>query len=416
MKSLTMFVFILLLTSYAYSQTSLTIDECYERAEINYPLIRQRELIQKSKNFSIENASKGYLPQISISGQATYQSDVTQIPVEMPGVEPLSKDQYKVFGEIVQTLYHGGLVKQQKQMEEINAVVEEEKLAVELYQLKSRINELFFGILLIQEQTAQSELVKQDITSGLKKTEAAIANGAAIRSAADVLQAELLRVDQRIIELQSTQNAYKEILGLFINQKIDDNITLQKSVLNIDTRTINRPELKLFDYQKQSIDINRAMLSARKKPRMELFFQGGYGRPALNMLENQFDFFYLGGVRFNWLLSGFYTYGKEKQILNLRQQSLDVQKETFLFNTGLTLNQHDAEITKLQRLIQVDEEIIALRTRIKQTASVQLEQGVISSTDYIREVNAEDQAKQNLVLHETQLLMAKAKYQFTSGN
>ena len=416
MKSLTMLVFILLLTPFAYSQARLTIDECYERAETNYPLIRQRELIQKSKAFSIENASKGYLPQISISGQATYQSDVTQIPFEMPGVEPLSKDQYKVFGEIAQTLYQGGLVKQQLQMEKINAVVEEEKLAVELYQLKNRINELFFGILLIQEQTAQSELVKQDITSGLKKTEAAIAYGSAIRSSADVLQAELLRVDQRIIELQSAQNAYKEILGLFINQEIDDNTVLQKPEMNSDSKTINRSELSLFDYQKQSIDINRAMLSARKKPRIELFLQGGYGRPALNMLENQVDFFYLGGVRFNWLLSGFYTFGKEKQMLNLRQQSLDVQKETFLFNTGLTLNQHDAEITKLQRLIQVDEEIITLRTRIKQTASVQLEQGVISSTDYIREVNAEDQAKQNRVLHETQLLMAKAKYQFTSGN
>lgn len=416
MKSLTMLVFILLLTPFAYSQARLTIDECYERAETNYPLIRQRELIQKSKAFSIENASKGYLPQISISGQATYQSDVTQIPFEMPGVEPLSKDQYKVFGEIAQTLYQGGLVKQQLQMEKINAVVEEEKLAVELYQLKNRINELFFGILLIQEQTAQSELVKQDITSGLKKTEAAIAYGSAIRSSADVLQAELLRVDQRIIELQSAQNAYKEILGLFINQEIDDNTVLQKPEMNSDSKTINRSELSLFDYQKQSIDINRAMLSARKKPRIELFLQGGYGRPALNMLENQVDFFYLGGVRFNWLLSGFYTFGKEKQMLNLRQQSLDVQKEIFLFNTGLTLNQHDAEITKLQRLIQVDEEIITLRTRIKQTASVQLEQGVISSTDYIREVNAEDQAKQNRVLHETQLLMAKAKYQFTSGN
>jgi hypothetical protein len=158
------------------------------------------------------------------------------------------------------------------------------------------------------------------------------------------------------------------------------------------------------------------MLSARKKPKIELFVQGGYGRPGLNMLKNEFSFYYLGGIRFNWLLSGFYNFRREKQILDLRQQSIDLQKETFLFNTGLTLNQHDTEIRKLQRLTEVDDEIIGLRARIKQTASVQLEEGVISSADYIREVNAEDQARQNRVLHETQLLMAKAKYQYTSGN
>lgn len=416
MKLFTLASFIILIAPIAYGQDVLTLDECYTRAQANYPLIRQRDLIQKTKSFSIENASRGSLPRISIGGQATYQSEVTRIPVEMPGIEPLSKDQYKVFGEISQALYHGGIVNQQKQLEDINGVVEEKKLEVELYQLKNRINDLFFGILLLQEQATQSHLVKQDIASGLKKTEAAIANGVALRSAADVLQAEVLRVDQRIIELESNQKSFKEILGLFINQTVSDRTILQTPEMAIGTTAINRPELKLFDFQKQSMDINRALLSARKKPVVDLFVQGGYGRPGLNMLENEFSFYYLGGIRFSWLLSGFYTFNREKQILNLRQQSLDIQKETFLFNTDLTLNQHSAEIVKLQRLIQVDEEIITLRTRVRKTASAQLEQGVISSSDFIREVNAEDQAKQNRVLHATQLLMAQAKYQYTSGN
>ena len=161
--------------------------------------------------------------------------------------------------------------------------------------------------------------------------------------------------------------------------------------------------------------MNQALLSASKKPRVELFLQGGYGRPGLNMLENEFNLYYLGGIRFSWQLSGLYTFRGEKELLNIRRQSVGIQRETFLFNTGLTTNQYQVEIAKLHRLIEVDDEIISLRTKVRQTAAVQLEEGVITSTDFIREVNAEDQAKQNRVLHETQLLLAAAKYQFTTG-
>lgn len=418
MKRIVFLIFQMLIVPYTFAQERLTIGECYERAESNYPLIRQRELIAKSKAYSIENASKGALPQIMIGGQATYQSDVTQVPLSMPGmeIETLSKDQYKVFGEISQTLYNGGVVRQQKQLEEVNGRVEEQKLAVELYQLKNRINELFFGALLIREQIIQSELVKQDIASGLKKIEASIANGTALKIAGDVLRAELLKTDQRIIELQAAGEAYREMLGLFINQQVAVNTILEKPQAETPTQEIHRPELTLYTLQQQNIDASRALLSARKRPKIELFVQGGYGRPALNMLKNDFDMYYIGGVRFSWLLSGFYTFEKEKQILDLRRQSVDAQKETFLFNTRLTLGQQDTEITKLQRLIAVDRDIITLRTQVKQTAFVQLEQGAITSTDYVREVNAEDQARQNLALHETQLLMASAKHQFTSGN
>jgi hypothetical protein len=418
MKRSMLFVIALSGLAQAYAQERLTLDDCYRRAEANYPLIRQKELILKSKALLLANAATGVLPQVLLGGQATYQSDVTQVPFSMPGreIEPLSKDQYKVFAEVSQTLYQGSLVRQQKTMEEVNGAVEEQKLAVELYQVKGRVNELFFGILLLQEQVAQNALVKQDIAVGLRKVQASIANGTALKSAGDVLQAELLRADQRLIELQSSQQTYKDMLGLFINTAVGDSAVLERPAMTMNQETVNRPELSLYTLQKQSIAVSRDMLAARRRPKVELFVQGGYGRPALNMLENQFNLYYIGGVRFSWLISGFYTFGREKQVLELRQQGLDVQQETFLFNTGLTLRQYGAEVAKLQRLIQVDEEIIGLRQKVKQTASLQLEQGTITSNDYVREVNAEDQARQSLVLHETQLLMARALHQFTSGN
>lgn len=406
---------LLFFTSFARSQDTLTVVECYERAEANYPLIAQRGLIEKTGTFTVENASKGYLPQISIGGQATYQSDVTRIPVEMPGVAPLSKDQYRIFGEISQNLYHGGVVREQKRAEEVNAAIESGKLEVDIYLLRDRINDLFFGILLLREQIAQSQLLRDDLFIALKKVEASIQHGTALRSAGYVLRAELLRIDQRIIELQTAETSFREMLGMFTDRLIESSTVLVKPEWTAGSEEIDRPELKLFSIQKQGIETNRALLSARKKPRIELFLQGGYGRPALNMLENRFDFYYLGGIRFNWLLSGYYTFRRENEILDLRQQSVDVQKETFLFNTNLTRRRHEADISQLQRLIQVDDEIIALRMRVLPTATAQLGEGVISATDYIREVNAADQAKQNRALHETQLLMARAKYRFTTG-
>jgi outer membrane protein TolC len=400
----------------AAGQDTLTVERCYALAESNYPLVAQRELIRQTKDLSLENAAKGYLPQISIGGQATYQSDVTRIPFNVPDVEPLSKDQYRVYAEAAQSLYHGGVIRWQERIEEINAATEAQRLEVEIYQLRDRINDLFFGIMLLQEQIAQSELVKQDLETALRKVEGSIRYGTALKSAADVLKAESLRVDQKIIELESTGQSLREILGVFIGRPIEKSTVLEKPQRTITEEVVNRPELSLFQRQRQGIEASRGMLSARKKPKIELFVQGGYGRPALNMLENTFDTYYIGGLRFQWQLSGYYTFRREKQILDLRQESLGVQQETFLFNINLASRQHRAEIAKLQRLLAVDDEIIALRMQVQQTASAQLEQGVIPATDYIREVNAADQAKQNRALHEAQLLVAQAKYRFTNGH
>jgi outer membrane protein TolC len=416
MKNITVVVFMMSAAFLADAQDILTLQECYARAEANYPLTRQRALIAKSRNYSVANAVRASLPQVSLGGQATYQSDVTQIPVEMPGVEPLSKDQYRIFGEISQTLYRGGMVNRNKEAADLDGQIEEQQLEVDLYQVRNRVNELFFGILLMQEQVAQSELVKADLNAGLKKVEAAMVNGTAIRSSADVIRAELLSVDQRIVEMESAAQSYRLILSQFMGETIGEDTRLEKPASVALSSDINRPELKLFEMQRRGIDSRVGLLSAAHKPAVELFLQGGYGRPGLNMLENKFNPYYLAGIRFSWKLSGFYTYGNEKQILSIRRQGLEVQEETFRFNTGLTLGQHEVEIQKLQRLIDVDEAIISLRRSVRETAAVQLEEGVITATDYVREVNAEDQAHQSRALHETQLLLAQAKYQLTSGN
>lgn len=415
MKTVITFVFVFSLLFSARSQSALTLGECYERAEAHYPLIKQTHLIERTKNLSVENALKGHLPRIQVNGQATYQSDVIQIPVELPGVEPLSKDQYRIFGEVSQTLYQGGLVHQQKDAAQASSVIEQKQLEVDLYELRSRINDLFFGILLLREQITQSELIRDAIGTSLKKTRAAIAYGTALPGAADVLQAEVLKVEQRIIEMSASEDVYRKILSKFVGESISRETVLQRPVLAASSSSISRPELELFKARSRSLEIQRAQLSSRSKPRVELFFQAGYGRPGLNMLENRFDTYYLGGLRFAWQISGYYTLKRDYEILDLRRQSVDLQKETFLFNTGLSLDQFESEMTRLRRLVEVDDEIIALRAKVRRTAEVQLEEGVITSSEYIREVNAEDQAKQSRALHDTQLLLAQARYLFISG-
>jgi outer membrane protein TolC len=414
------YLWLLLLHAYtaqAQQNETLTIEACYTWAEQNYPLVKQRDLITKSKEYSIGNAMKGYLPQWSINGQATYQSAVTQLPIALPGAEvpQLSKDQYKLYAEVNQTIYDGGAIRNQKHAHEMNAKVEEQKLAVELYTLKERINHLYFGILTTDEQLRQNEILQNDLKLGIQKTQASINNGTAFKSSADALKAELLKANQRTTELEATRLAYLEMLGLFINQTLNDNTVLTRPQQLTISNEITRPELSLYDYQNKSIDVQYQQLQVKNNPKLNLFVQGGYGRPALNMLSNDFEAYYIGGVRLSWSLGGLYTLKKEKAILENSRRTIGLQRETFLFNTNLTSRQQHADITRLQELMISDDEIITLRTSVKKAAAAQLENGVITSNDYLREVNAEDQARQTRILHEIQWLLAQYNHQVTTG-
>jgi len=400
------------------SQHALTLQQCYTLANQNYPLVKQMALIEKTSEYSLENASRGFLPQVSLNGQITYQSEVIEFPISSPDVAipALRKDQYKIYAEVSQSLTDAHTIKQQKELLRANTAADQQNLEVALFQLKERINQLFFGILLLDAQLEQTEIIKTDIRSGIKRANASIANGTALKSSADILQAELLKTDQRTVELQANRKGYADMLALFIGQTIEENTVFQTPPSETIPTEINRPELKLYDLQQKSFEIQDRLITARNIPRLSFFLQGGYGRPTLNVLTNEFGFYYIGGLRLGWNLSGFYTSSGERQLQTLNRQSIAVQRETFLFNTNLSLRQQNAEIVKLQQLMTTDDQIIALREKVKETTASQLENGTITTTDYLTNVNAEDQARQNLLLHKVQLLMAQYNYKTTSGN
>lgn len=405
-------------TAYGQDQKVLQLADCYTLARQNYPLIKQRELIEKSGAYSLENIAKGNLPQINISGQVTYQSDVTKIPIQIPGVDipPLPQDQYKLYGEVSQPLTDLITVKKQKAVQQSATGIKLQNLETELYKIRDRINQLFFGTLLTDEQLVQNALTEKDIQTGIDRVTASIKNGTDFRSSLDKLKAEMLKARQKDTELQSARKAYLDMLGMFINRQLDSSTVLERPSETAQQENIRRPELRTYDLQKKNYDLQNDLINTKALPKFSLFFQGGLGQPSpVNMLSKDLSGYYIAGLRLNWSLSAFYTLKKEKKINMLEEDQLNVQKETFLFNTRQSLQQQNEDILKFRKLIGTDQEIVDLRTSVKKAANAQLANGVITVNDYLKEINAEDQARQTASFHRIQLLMAEYNYNTTGG-
>ena len=391
------------------AQETITLEQCYQWSRENYPLIKKQELIKKAEQYTTENALKGWLPQVNITAQATYQNDVTQFPVKLPNVnvEPLSKDQYKVFADVSQTIYDGGNIRNQKNLAKIQSEVQNIQTEVELDKLKERINQIYFGILLTDKQLLQLKLTKSDINEGIKKAEAQLKNGVIFRSNLDVLKAELVKIEQKEIELQAIKQNFVQMLSYFIKKNIDENTQLETPEKTLVTETNNRSELKLFDAQKSLIETQKKLINTKNTPKLGAFFQGGYGKPGFNMLKNEFDIFYIGGIRLNIPISGFYTQKNDLALLENQSQDIEIQRENFLFNQNFTEIQQKNDLDKIQNLIDKDDELITLRKSIKKASLAQLENGVITTNDYLREVTAEEQAILTKITHEIQYLLTQ---------
>lgn len=398
----------LLFFSSVTAQT-LTLEECYTLAKQNYPLIKRHDLIAKTQEYNLQNATKGWLPQIQLVGQATYQNEVTELPIQIPNmtVEPVSKDQYKIYADVQQNIYDGGLIANQKKLITLNSQIELQKNEVATDQLEMRLNQIYFGILQTDEQLQQTELTKSDLSNGLQKAEAQLENGVIFKSNVDVLKAQIVNLEQKELELKSLKKSFLQMLARFIQRDLDENTRLAKPEKILLQEVNNRAELKLFDLQKNALDQQKATVRGRNLPKLGAFFQGGYGKPGFNMLKNEFDLFYIGGLRLNIPISGFYTQKNDLALLSVQQQEIEVQKENFLFNQKFETMKDDEELNKIQQLITKDEELIELRESIKKAALAQFENGVITTNDYMREVNELDRAKNQKILHDIQYLLTQ---------
>lgn len=397
---------------------SFTLTMAEERARRHFPALRQKALARQARDLTASNLMKGYLPQVGLGGQASYQSEVTQlvIPNAPFKVEPLSKDQYRLTVDVVQTLFDGGWTRAQLGIAEVQSQLEEGRAEVDLHRLRERVQALYFGVLLSDAMAAQTALLKADIDEGIRKVSAQVEGGIAFRSALDALKAEALRAEQRRIEIAASRRGLVDALGALADTVLGESVRFElPGSPALGTSTIQRPELELFRLQAVMGERQKSLTDARLRPRTSLFLTSGYGRPGLNMLKNQFEPYGIGGLRFQWNLGARYTAHGERALADIGIRNAGLQAEAFRLQTESQARQQRADIDRLSRLMEADRAIIELRTSVKQAALAQLEAGVATAADYLREVNAEDMARQTLRLHELQLVQSHVALAWTLG-
>ncbi len=406
------------LLSFSTVSAQLTIDECQQKAKANYPLIKRYDLIEKSKGYTLSNAGKGYLPQISLSARASYQSEVTQIPINIPGVEGLSKDQYAATIDVSQTIWDGGVISSQKKITNAGAEVEQQQANVDIYALKDRVNQLFFGTLLLDAQLMQNSILQDNLQKNYETIASYKANGIANQADLDAVKVEQLKAEQNKTQIKANRKAYLEMLSTMIGEAIAENTTLVKPEAEnvLVSNNINRPEMQLFEAQHNLFESQKSMIKAGYMPKLNLFVQGGYGKPGLNMLDNEFSPYYMGGIRLSWNFSSLYTQKNDRLKLEVNQSNVAIQKETFLYNTNLQITQENNNIKKLSDMMKYDNDIISLRENVRKSAEAKVANGTLTVIELMREINAEDLAKQDKILHDIQLLMAIYDLKWTVDN
>ena len=416
------FFFLIMGEASVFAQdTALTIERCYALARDNYPLIRKQELITRGKEYTVQNVSRLFLPRLTMSGQASYQSETIDFSAALPNLPgnsfpELSKDQYRIQADIDQVIYDGGTAKFRKASANIQASIQQQYLELSLYKLRERVTETYFAILLIEEQSKQNELRSADLREALAKTEGAYDNGTAYKSNVDELKAELVGIRMTAIELGATNKSYRKMLALLTGRENPDSLRLVMPEQKFGEAVIRRAELKLYEWQQRALDIREKHLKSVYTPRISGFAQAAYGQPTLNFIEDRFGPWFMGGIRLKWALGSLYTLKNDRDLLTVERQMTDINEEVFLFDTRLTLAGQQEEINKYRDLIKQDDEAIVLRRSVKVAAEAQLENGVITAHDFIVQVNAENRARQMKILHSIQLLQAMYKYLNTSGN
>ncbi|RLD84368.1 MAG: TolC family protein [Bacteroidetes bacterium] len=417
MKKLILLLFFIPLSSFA--QENLSLEKCYALAEVNYPKSKQSDLVKEQSDLNTEIIKTKKYPKIDFDAQATYQSDVIHFPTENPGllIELPNKDQYKATLTLNQLIYGGGTIDAAIAEENAKSITQLQKVNVELYQLKPRINQIYFSLLLTQEKRDLLLAKQKQVEEKLKEIKAGIKYGAVLPTSDAILEAELLKLQQQLTDIESTKQNLIQTLEKYIGSPVSDTSSFTYPENTIDlSKSLNRPEMELFNLQKTQIDNTSSMLQKNRLPKVYGFAQGGYGNPGLNMLDNSFQAFYYVGLKLNWNVFDWNKTKKQTQALELNKQIIESEKEEFKLQTNIQLEQQAIEVAKYNEFINSDQTIIRLQKHILKTAESQLKNGVITSSDYMDQLTDLYEAEINLKTHQIQLLLAQANYKVIQGN
>lgn len=402
-----------------------TLEECQLAAEKNYPMIKQYDLISQTTQLTVKNIMKGWLPQIAIAAQATYQSDVASWPNSMKAtlqqfginMKGVSKDQYKIGIDLQQTIYDGGTISSLRSIARQEEKIQKAQVETNLYQVRKRVNEMYFSLLLLNEQIKLNDDVKALLLSSEKKLASMLKGGTIATSDFENIRAERLSVEQQNESLKSQQQMLQHLLSTFCGIKVSN---VQKPAPFETTISTNkRPEMQLFDNQLKLSSIKEKALNTQIRPKLGIFAQGFYGYPGFNMFEDMMNRKWslngIAGIKLSWNIGALYSLKNDKAKLRLQREMTENAREIFLFNNQLEEIQQNENIKRYQTMKQTDDEIIMLRTNIRKAAESKLSHGIIDINNLLREINNENAAKIQQTIHDIEMLKEMYNLKYTNN-
>ena len=422
------YIITLCLSCYALLASSqTTLEQCQQAAEQNYPLIKQRDLIARTTDLTVSNLSKAWLPQVNATAQATLQSDVAAWPEQMQAmldqmgldIKGLKKDQYRVGIDVNQTVWDGGTISAQQDIARQQGAVQALQTEVSLYTVRKRVNEMYFGLLLLDEQISLNNDLQRQLESSEKKLESLSKRGAAADCDYHAIKAERLGVSQQLASLQASRQTLARLLSAFCGLEVHEVVRPHVSE-TVTSTTGTRPELRLADAQLRLVDAQERMLNANLMPRLSVFASGFYGYPGYNMFEDMMSHKWslngMIGARLTWNMGALYTRRGDKAKLALQRASAENNREVFLFNQHLEQTQSNEDIERYSQMIATDQEIIGLRSSVRKAAESKLAHGIIDVNDLIKEINAENAARVQQAVHQIEMLKAIYELKYTTNN
>lgn len=409
------FLFPILLSA----QQRLTLEDSYILAIENNPLKVKKQWLEERAKEEIFIIESSKLPTLDLNVQASYQSEIIRFPGDLPtmSIDYPNKDQYRATLDAVQLIYNGNNIKAQKKLKQAELQTNQQQVEVNLYELKYRVNQYYFNILLKQEQEQLLSLKKDQIEERLKEVKSGVKYGAVLESSERILEAELLKLEQDQAQIQADRIKALKQLSKLLHIEFQDNLVLENpDFITFKSEENRRPELTLFEFQENQLEASREVISKEIVPKLSGFAQAGYGNPGLNMLDNSFQDFYIVGVKLNWNVFDWGQNKKKKRVIDYNKELIAAERENFLLNNRIQESEAYSDIEKFQNLLLKDDSIIKIREEVLKAASSQLANGVIRSSEYITELNNFFEAKINKQLHQIQLNLAKANYQVIVGN
>ena len=398
-----------------------TLDECIGLAYDNYPQIKEMSLIEMTRGIDLKTAAYVWLPHLNVSGKATWQSEVVEMPIEIPGMDiRIPHDQYGLTAEFTQQIWDGGTSHSQRELAEAGAEVKKTQLETNLWAIRSRIQNIYLGIILIDKQMRLNDLLRENLERNSEEVGSLINGGVALPTDLDQVSVNILSCLQQRASLEADRRSYVKLLGLMIGRDMTGvELAIPQEALDFQDDGVRdfatRPEMSLYSAQLKQNEVQLRQLNTLISPKLNLSLQGGYGRPGMNMLSGDFSAYFVAGLKLQWNIGALYTRGIDKRKLKADAQKIDLTRKTFLLNSSVEAEQKNNAIEKARDVLDRDSEIIALRQRIREAGENQYREGTIKMNDYLSILDEEYKAKANESMHEVQLMMAVYDMKNTLG-